>query len=107
MNARAWQPVAAGFAAEISVGCGGGGEESLEARWPGMLDLWTPQVGCQLKMRGPFGRDFLEGKMVPRENKGRTSPGPVCPCPAQGFRGALCSTWSRETSGLSWPECPL
>lgn len=32
----------------IFVGVGWGGEESLEAGWPGMLDPWTPQVGFEL-----------------------------------------------------------
>ena len=35
-------------AAVIFVGVGWGGEESLEAGWPGMLDPWTPQVGFEL-----------------------------------------------------------
>lgn len=49
---------------------------------------------CPWQVRGPFGRDFLEGKTVPRESKGNTSPGPVSP--GRGFRGALHSIRSRK-----------
>lgn len=87
--------MADGSTAEIFVGAGRwGGVLGDRLAWDAGPLLDIGGISYQQQVRGSFGKDFLEGKTVPRESGGNTSSGPVSP--GQGFRGALHSIRSRK-----------